>query len=92
METNQADGYFDNKDTNVQKQPGRNETLVQIGAIVTEQLLSDIRILIEQAREQMAQTVNAELVILDWHIGERIRKDILAQKRAEYGKQIVATL
>ncbi len=65
METNHAGGYSDNEDTSVQKQPGSTEALVQTGAIVTEQLLSDIRILIEQARERMAQTVNAELVILN---------------------------
>lgn len=76
----------------MQKQPSSTEAFIQTGAIFTEQLLSDIRILIEQARERMAQTVNAELIILNWHIGERIRKDVLAQERAEYGKQIVATL
>ena len=75
----------------MQKKPDNTEALVQTGAI-TDTLLSDIRALIEQARERMAQTVNAELVILNWHIGKRIQKDVLAQERAEYGKQIVATV
>jgi len=29
---------------------------------------------------------------LHWQIGNRIRQDILKEKRAEYGKEIVATL
>jgi predicted nuclease of restriction endonuclease-like (RecB) superfamily len=55
-------------------------------------LLSDIRGLIEQAREQTARAVNTALVGLYWRIGKRIREDVLRQKRAEYGKQIVQTL
>ena len=40
----------------------------------------------------MAQTVNAELTMLYWHIGTRIRKDILREKRAEYGQEILQSL
>jgi len=36
--------------------------------------------------------VNAELVLLYWHIGARIRHDVLRQARAEYGEEIVSTL
>ncbi len=55
-------------------------------------LLADIRELILTGRERVAQTVNAGLVILYWQIGQRIRKDILKDKRAEYGEQIVSAL
>lgn len=55
-------------------------------------LVSDIRSLIETARHNVAVTVNAGLTILYWQIGSRIRQDILKEKRAEYGKEIVATL
>lgn len=55
-------------------------------------LLGDIRQLIQSARERTAQAVNAELTLLHWHIGQRIRQDVLHQARAEYGQQIVATL
>lgn len=55
----------------------------------TEKLISDIRSLINSARTQVAQTANSGLVILNWHIGRRIREDILGQERAEYGKRIV---
>ncbi|MBM4257511.1 MAG: DUF1016 domain-containing protein [Deltaproteobacteria bacterium] len=58
----------------------------------TKQLLGDIRNLIESAREQTAQVVNAGLVLLYWSIGNRVRRDILKQKRAGYGEEIVQTL
>ena len=55
-------------------------------------LIGDIRRLIETARHNVAITVNAGLTILYWQIGNRIRQDILEEKRAEYGKEIVVTL
>jgi len=60
--------------------------------VLPDQLLGDIRSLIESARGHVAQAVNAGLVLLHWKIGERIQKDILRDGRAEYGKQIVATV
>jgi len=32
------------------------------------------------------------LRVVDWHIGYRVRLDILKEKRAEYGKNIVSAL
>ena len=58
----------------------------------TTALLSDICSLIEAARRRVSTTANAEMVLLYWHIGDRIRKDILGMERADYGKQIVQTL
>ena len=55
-------------------------------------LIGDIRRLIETARHTVAVTVNAGLTILYWQVGNRIRQDILKEKRADYGKKIVATL
>ncbi len=55
-------------------------------------LLADVRSLIEQARTATAQAVNAALVLLYWKIGERIRTDILKEKRASYGEEILPTL
>ena len=55
-------------------------------------LLADVRQLILGAREGVARAVNASLVILYWQIGQRIRKDILQDKRAEYDEQIVHAL
>jgi len=58
----------------------------------TTQLLGDLRSLIDGARHRTAQAVNSTLVSLNWHIGNRIRTDILQEKRAEYGEEIVQTL
>ena len=60
--------------------------------VISGDLTSDIRRLIETARQNVAVTVNTGLTILYWQIGSRTRKDILKEKRADYGKEIVATL
>lgn len=59
---------------------------------VQSALLADIRSLIGQARDVTARAVNSTLVLLYWSIGDRIRRDILQEKRAGYGEEIVPTL
>jgi len=55
-------------------------------------LLAEIRQLIDAARRRVAASVNAELTLLYWQIGQRINADVLQGKRAEYGQQVVAVL
>ena len=55
-------------------------------------LLAELRGIIGEAREQVAQVANATLTMLYWRIGKRIHHDVLGEKRADYGKQIVASL
>jgi predicted nuclease of restriction endonuclease-like (RecB) superfamily len=55
-------------------------------------LLADVRALIVQARAGVARAVDSGLVTLYWHVGRRIRQDILKEKRAEYGQRIVSAL
>ena len=55
-------------------------------------LLQDVRELILTTRQGVARGVNAALVMLHWQIGQRLHKDILQEKRAEYGEEIVSTL
>jgi hypothetical protein len=55
-------------------------------------LLHDVRELILATRERVASAVNAGLVMLYWQVGQRIRKDIMQEKRAEYGQEIFSTL
>jgi len=55
-------------------------------------LLADVRELIAEARAGVARAVDAGLTTLYWHVGQRIRQDILKQKRARYGEQIVSAL
>lgn len=47
----------------------------------TLRLSSDIRQLIESARQRVAVVINAELTQLYWHIGRRINDDLLQGKR-----------
>ena len=42
--------------------------------------------------QQVAQAANAALTRLYWHVGQRIRKEVLKNERAEYGEQILPTL
>lgn len=56
------------------------------------QLLGDIRQLIEQSRGQLAAAVNSALTLLYWHIGHRIRTEVLQGERAAYGEQTVPAL
>ncbi|GHU10317.1 DUF1016 domain-containing protein [Spirochaetia bacterium] len=55
-------------------------------------LLSDLFSLIEEARASVQAHANSTLTMLFWHIGKRINNDILENKRAEYGKQVVSDL
>jgi predicted nuclease of restriction endonuclease-like (RecB) superfamily len=52
-------------------------------------LLGDLQALIESARIRVAVGVNAELVMLHWHIGHRLREDILNSGRGVYGEKII---
>ncbi len=52
----------------------------------------DIKLLIEQSKQQIAVTVNATISALYWQIGLRINSEILNNQRAEYGKEIVVKL
>jgi Uncharacterized conserved protein len=63
-----------------------------VAPLVSKSLVEDLRQIIEQARWRVASTVNSELTMMYWHIGERINRDVLGNQRAEYGKQIVSTV
>jgi len=61
-------------------------------ALLPGVLLSEVREMILAARQTVAQGVNAALVLLYWRIGQRIRTDILREKRADYGRKIFYAL
>jgi hypothetical protein len=48
--------------------------------------------LITEARRHFASTANATLTMLYWQVGQRIRTEILHQRRAAYGEQIVVSV
>lgn len=79
----------------MEKTQRRDKALVVLKAKkpeVTGQLLSDIRLMIEQSRHRVSQAINSEMVLLYWNIGKRIREDILKKNRAAYGEEIVQRL
>ena len=55
-------------------------------------LLGDLRALIDASMRAATVAVNAAQTQLYWRVGQRIRLEILGARRAEYGKEIVATL
>lgn len=58
----------------------------------TDALFIKIKSQIEQARKQVAVSVNQSLTLLYWNIGGLIHHHILKGNRATYGKEILATL
>ena len=55
-------------------------------------LFDQINALIHDARARVAITVNWELVLLYWQVGKAIKEDILDNKRADYGEQVIVLL
>ena len=69
-----------------------DKKIINSGSVEQQSLIKDLRQIIEQARGHVAATANYELTMMYWHIGERINREVLGNQRAEYGKQIVATV
>lgn len=55
-------------------------------------LFSDVCGMIDSVRKHVAVYVNSEICLVKWHIGKRIKEDVLYNQRAEYGKQIIKNL
>jgi len=55
-------------------------------------VIDEIITLIENSRKNLATIVNSKIAHLYWRVGQRINEEVLSNERAEYGKQIVATL
>lgn len=60
--------------------------------LTTNNLFKQIKDLIEQTKQNVAVVVNSSMTLMYWQIGNKINQDILKNKRAEYGKEIVVTL
>lgn len=55
-------------------------------------LLTDLRALIQSARQRIATVANASYTLLCWQVGCRLLRENLQAGRAAYGKQILATV
>ena len=68
---------------------GESSALIEVGS---DMLFKKISGLIEQSRRTIYAHASSTTVLLFWEIGKHINIDILENKRADYGKQIVASL
>ncbi len=57
-----------------------------------KQLFESICQLIQASRESVVRVVNRELTMLYWNIGKHIKTEILQNKRAGYGDQVIEKL
>ena len=55
-------------------------------------LYDDVCSIIEQARYRVAVYVNSEASLMNWNVGKRIKEDVLFNKRADYGEQVLKRL
>ena len=55
----------------------------------SEELLNDLKIVIEQGKNQAVSAVNSAITLTYWQVGKRINEEVLQGKRAEYGKNVV---
>ena len=55
-------------------------------------LLSDLRSLIQSARQRIATVANSTQTLLYWYVGRRLLNENLQGGRAAYGKQILVTV
>lgn len=58
----------------------------------SDDLLQDLKSLIEQGRNQAVVAVNSALTLTYWQVGKRMNEDVLHGERAEYGKQVVQSI
>lgn len=58
----------------------------------SDMLTSEIKNLIEESRRQVAASVNYAMTFLYWQVGRRINQEILGNRRAGYGEQIIRNL
>lgn len=51
-------------------------------------LLSELRKIINKGKQKVAVQVNSALTLTYWHVGKRINQDFLQNKRADYGNKL----
>ena len=66
--------------------------LENLDNINIDDLYYDVLDLIEKAKKNVAHHVNTEFVVLNWNIGDRIKKELLNNQKPEYGKRVIKRL
>ncbi len=64
----------------------------ELEKINIDELYNRIVILIEDAKRNVVVKVNNEMTMLYWSIGKNITENILKNKKAEYGKEVIKKL
>ncbi len=59
---------------------------------LTASLYDDVCNIIESAKHRLATYANTEICMTNWYVGNRIKEDVLKNKRAEYGKEVLKVL
>jgi predicted nuclease of restriction endonuclease-like (RecB) superfamily len=59
---------------------------------VSLDIVQEISSLIEESKQHVIRTANSALTLLFWQVGKRVNDEILKNDRAQYGKQIIATV
>ena len=61
--------------------------------MTNDQLYQRVAEILEQARSQVARTVNSAMVLAYWHIGrEIVEVDQSGESRADYGEEVLQRL
>ncbi len=63
-----------------------------VAQVATQSLIEDACTIIDQAQATAYRQVNETLIKRNWLLGMRIQHEVLKDKRAEYGKQVVKCL
>lgn len=63
-----------------------------VSQVATLSLIQDACIIIDQAKAVAYRQVNETLIKRNWLLGMRIQHEVLKDKRAEYGEQVIANL
>ncbi len=58
----------------------------------SEHLYEDVCHIIDDTRSRVAVYVNSEVCHTNWFVGKRIKEDVLYNKRAGYGQQVIKHL
>ena len=57
-----------------------------------DSLILDITQIIENSKNNIQRLVNAELVLMYWNVGKKVKDEILKNERAEYGKELIPSI
>jgi predicted nuclease of restriction endonuclease-like (RecB) superfamily len=65
---------------------------LEIGSELVENIYIDISNIIARAKIKVQNSLNSEMVLLYWHIGKRIRTEILDKSESNYGEEVITKL